>query len=367
MNQGSWSGITYHMFRTLSLDYNIEWAGPVIFPKWAGYIYRAWSQLNRLLNRKFTSHNFLYAFFSSLSVWKKLRNNDYDFIVIGAGEPELFAFLRTNIPVIYIADTTFDLMVDYYPWHKGLYHKALRQGHLIEKKAIDRAFHLIYSSAWAANSALFDFGATASKLTIAPFGPSLLRIPTEEEIRTRQITSRCKLLFMGTNWERKGGDIVCQAYKQLRESGFDCHLVIVGCLPPFETGGDCEVYPNLDKNDPVDSETLYNIFSGTDILISPSRADCTPVTFSEAAAFGIPVITSVTGGIPDIVVNGKNGFCLPYDAAPERYSASIRELWKDKENFLSLRLKSRKEYELRLNWNNWRKQFSEAIKTLNKC
>jgi glycosyltransferase involved in cell wall biosynthesis len=316
--------------------------------------------MNRLLNLKFTTHNYLYALFSALSIRKKIKDEDYDYIVIGAGEPELFAYLDTTIPVVYIADTTFDRMVDYYPWHSGLCAAAIRQGNAIEQRAINKSAHLIYSSGWAAASAIEKYGAGHEKITVAPFGPSMLNLPSKSEIINKVHTDRCALLFIGSDWVRKGGIIAWQAYNLLKRSGLDCSLTIVGCDPVLPTGHDCIIVRYLDKNDPGQMKALYNIFLASDVLISPSRADCTPVAFSEAAAFGIPVFTTDTGGISSVVVNGKNGFCLPYDAAPESFCASIRNIWLSKEKYAQLKMSSRMEFENRLNWERWIKKFNQA-------
>jgi len=366
MNQSSWSGITCHMFRTLSLDHEVTWAGPVLFPKWAGYLYSAWSRWNRLMKRRVTSHNYLNAFFSAMALRKRFRDDDFDMIVIGAGEPELFAFLRTRLPVIYIADTTFALMVDYYPWHSGLCMPAIRQGNGIEQRAIKKAFHLIYSSDWAAASAKSVYGAGPGKITIAPFGASLTEVPSWDMIRNKGVSDKCHLLFLGSDWIRKGGPIAYEAYKLLKGSGLAVDFTIVGCRPELPPGHDVMVYPWLDKNNPVEVRKLYNIFLSSDIVISPSRADCTPVAFSEAAAFGIPVFTTDTGGISSIVKNWKNGFCLPYDTSPETFSERIREVWLSGKEFMELRLSSRQEYETRLNWEKWREQFNIAVSMAGK-
>jgi glycosyltransferase involved in cell wall biosynthesis len=360
-DQGSWSGITFQMFRTLRQDHEVKWSGPVVFSKRASFMYRFWNNVNRMLNSKFTSHNYLNAVFSAQSIRPKIKDEDFDYIVIGAGEPELFAYLDTTLPVIYIADTTFGRMVDYYPWHTGLCRSALRQGNEIEKRAIDKAIHLLYSSGWAAASAIENYGADPKKVTVAPFGPSLIHVPSRSEILNKARSAKCRLLFIGADWERKGGKIAVDTYYLLKRSGLDCSLTIVGGDPGLLAEDDCMVIPFLDKNDPEQMMKFYNIFLGADILISPSRADCTPVTFSEAAAFGIPVFTTDTGGISSIIINGKNGFCLPCDAAPEEFCASIRKLWLSAEDFRNLNLSARNEYDTRLCWEKWKEKFNTAI------
>ncbi len=333
------------------------------FSLFGRYVYKLWTKWNQISSRKFTTHNYLYCFFAAWSVKKLIGDKDFDCIVIGAGEPQLAAFLQTDIPIIYIADTTFALMVDYYPWHTGLCAAAIRQGNYMESRMISKSFRILYSSQWAADSAIGDYGASPEKILVSAFGPCLEQIPSREEIG-RKSNQICQLLFIGVDWVRKGGPKAFEIYKQLKHSGVACHLTIIGSDPKLDADPACTVIPFLDKNDPTHQKIFYNIFLAADFLILPSKADCTPVVLSEAAAFGIPAITKATGGIPFIVQNGKNGYCLPYNASPEEFSASIRELWLSAKAYKDLKLSSRIEYERRLNWDSWRKIFNEAVKPL---
>ena len=59
--------------------------------------------------------------------------------------------LRTDKPIIYLSDATFNIMVDYY--FKGLSANAIKQGNKVEQRAMDRSKAIIVSSQWTANSA----------------------------------------------------------------------------------------------------------------------------------------------------------------------------------------------------------------------
>jgi glycosyltransferase involved in cell wall biosynthesis len=93
------------------------------------------------------------------------------------------------------------------------------------------------------------------------------------------------------------------------------------------------------------------LFGASHFLILPTRADATPIVLCEAAAFGVPSLTTAVGGIPSVVSDGENGMLFPADAAPEAYCDAIEAMWSDPHAYRELALSSFAEYRRRLNWN----------------
>ena len=88
------------------------------------------------------------------------------------------------------------------------------------------------------------------------------------------------------------------------------------------------------------------------------------MVFCEANAYGLPAITTDTGGIPGVVEEGKNGFMLPLDARGDQYANLIRKLYEDEEKYYQLVKSSRGTFEDKLNWDSWGRRVSEYIKQL---
>ncbi|HVB60016.1 MAG TPA: glycosyltransferase, partial [Ktedonobacteraceae bacterium] len=83
--------------------------------------------------------------------------------------------------------------------------------------------------------------------------------------------------------------------------------------------------------------------------------------FKEANAFGLPAITTSTGGVADIVRDGENGYALPYEARGDDYARLIANLWHDKPRYRLLAQTSRAAYDERLSWDAWAKAVREII------
>jgi glycosyltransferase involved in cell wall biosynthesis len=101
------------------------------------------------------------------------------------------------------------------------------------------------------------------------------------------------------------------------------------------------------------------LLSTIHFLILPTRADCSLLVACESNAYGVPAISTDTGGVSDVVKDGINGYCLSYEAGGDQYANLIAELYNDKERYHNLIASSRKRYEEELNWDKWAERFRE--------
>jgi len=76
----------------------------------------------------------------------------------------------------------------------------------------------------------------------------------------------------------------------------------------------------------VERDELVNIFEIIDFLMVPSFNDSFPTVILEAFNNGVPVIGRNSGGIPEMVSHGKNGFLFDYDTEFPGIITSISNL-----------------------------------------
>ena len=57
----------------------------------------------------------------------------------------------------------------------------------------------------------------------------------------------------------------------------------------------------------------YEVMNDASILIYPSQFDAFPLVLLEAMQFGLPIIATGVGGIPDMIEDGRTGFILKYN------------------------------------------------------
>jgi len=286
-------------------------------------------------------------------VKKQLKKNPCDVIFAPVGAMEV-KVVDVDVPFVYLSDVTHELYLQLY----GLNYTE-RQAKIssdAEKHAISYASQIIYSSRWAANSAMNHYGAPLEKTQVIPFGANLERVPSFEQATQREVSSKCRLLFVGKWWERKGGNIALECLQSLLELGVDADLTIVGCVPPAGyTHEKLNVIPFLDKNVPQQRQKLEELYFTSNFLLFPTRADCSPISICEANAYGLPVVASDVGGISSIIQEGVNGFMLPLSSRGDAYAKVIAKTFADAQGYRELVKAARQEYDDRLNWDHWAK------------
>jgi glycosyltransferase involved in cell wall biosynthesis len=62
---------------------------------------------------------------------------------------------------------------------------------------------------------------------------------------------------------------------------------------------------------PKFSREKIDTFAHADVLVHPSHHEGMPITIIEAMASGLPVVATMVGGIPDLVISGETGFLVP--------------------------------------------------------
>jgi glycosyltransferase involved in cell wall biosynthesis len=184
-------------------------------------------------------------------------------------------------------------------------------------------------SHWAARALIQDCGITGEKVHPIHVGLDLdlwPYLPKEDapEIDNRQSKSkstqsasienrksiienpnRPQILFVGSEFVRKGGDLLLEVYRRHFAEVADLHLVTG--QPPEDLPAHAQVHTGLRPNDP----RLRELYARSDLFALPTRADMSSWVAMEAMATGRPVITTDVGGIPDIVQEGKTGFLIP--------------------------------------------------------
>lgn len=298
-------------------------------------------------------------------VERRIRGLDADLLF--APGSHVLARLRTGLPTVYLADATFANVLDTYDSFEHCAPEFVRQGHDQERRTLARAAAAVFPSAWAARTAVEAYGAQADAVHVVPFGANLDPPPRDEVAAAIEARAhKClEVLFLGRDWQRKGGEIVLEACARAQARGVPLRLHVVGlaalpvATPPWAT-----VHGRLDKNHPAQYRQLTSLLSGAHVLFVPSRAENYGMMFCEAAGFGVPALTSAVGGITSAVKDGETGFALPPGTPAESFADRLQALHHNPALQRRLAHASLEDYHARLNWDVFGNRFDAILDTV---
>jgi glycosyltransferase involved in cell wall biosynthesis len=128
-----------------------------------------------------------------------------------------------------------------------------------------------------------------------------------------------RLLFVGNDFERKGGIELLEAFR--RKLLPDCTLTVVsndpaakGCVTP-----NVEVIAGI--HDPAQ---IADIYRRSDLLVLPTRYDCYSYVICEAASFGVPSVATRVGGVGELL-DEAGGVSLSNEISAESVAATVRD------------------------------------------
>jgi glycosyltransferase involved in cell wall biosynthesis len=226
-----------------------------------------------------------------------------------------------------------------------------------------------YASDWAARTAVENYKVDPEKIKVVPFGANIECHRTLEDIKKivdRRPEKECRLLFLGVDWKRKGGDVAVQVTEKLNRDGLKTTLHVAGIkqiplspLPPFIVD-----HGFIAKSLQTGTERIEKLFAESHFLLVPSVAEAYGLVFCEANSFGLPAIATNVGGIPTIIKDGVNGRTFPLSSTAGEYANYIRKTFDDHSAYRELCFSSFNEYEKRLNWKVAGKTMMDFLLTL---
>jgi glycosyltransferase involved in cell wall biosynthesis len=349
----SWSGIPFHILKQLrEQNVEVELYSPLVRDYRRRLILPG--ALARVRGRQASLDRHPIALRSfARQISKKLREHPVDVIFATSSIP--ITLLECPQPIIFWTDAVFHVMHEYYAGSfANLTNAGVRRSKWQEEEALRRCTVAAYSSSWAARTAM-DL-TDSHKVRLLPFGSNMPSQYSAEEIASLAQKKRergshsCDLLFVGVDWERKGGNTAVETARLLNEAGVATRLRIAGAQPAQALPKFVEYLGFIDKNSPDGLRRLSDLYCEADFFILPTRAEASAIVFCEASSFGIPTITYATGGVQDYVRHDLSGVCLPPGSPASRFAECIAEILSTQGRYEKLSAGAFQEFQTRLNW-----------------
>jgi len=289
-------------------------------------------------------------------------------VILTALSPFSGAFIESSIPMVYWTDAVYASTVGFYPQFRFHHPDTMWDMYSVTDACLTNAKLLIFSSHWAARTAIEQHGVAKNKVRVVPFGANLEITHNLTDLKTiiaNRSKDTIKLLFVGKEWHRKGGDIVLAIADRLHKSNHSVEVTLVGAAPAKKMlPSYVRHIPFISKNTDKGLMQLKRLYQDAHFLFVPSRAEAYGIVFCEANAFGVPCITTYVGGIPEIVKDNINGMTFSLEATAQDYCDFIVDTFSDKNKYEELALSSFNEYQTRLNWNHAAQQVKSLLTEL---
>ncbi|MFO5494624.1 MAG: glycosyltransferase family 4 protein [Cuspidothrix sp.] len=364
-----WSGTGYYIAQSLQKQsITLDYIGPLEDRLALQFVSKLKSRYYKYLGKNYIKHiEPLILRDYGRQITEKLNSSKAD-IVFSAGSDSI-AYLECNQPIISWADATFANIIDFYPVYSNLCQESLQNAHFIQSMSLQKSQLAIYSSDWAAQTAINYYNTDPKKVKVVPFGANIESNLTIDEIKSQiqsRPTNQCKLLFLGMDWFRKGGDVALEVAEKLNNSGLKTELTIVGCQPSVDKPlpDFVKVLGFIPKSTSECKKKIYQLIADSHFLILPSIADCTPIVFCEANSLGVPCLSRRVGGIPTIIKDDLNGKLFDRDSDLIEYCEYIYNIFTNYNQYKELALSAFNEYESRLNWRVAGQKVKDLLMTL---
>jgi len=208
-----------------------------------------------------------------------------------------------RVPSIVSLDATplqYDRLGAYYGHHVGSgISEQLKKR--INQRAFSAARQIVTWSEWAKGSLVEEYGVCADKVTVIPPGIDLKHWSFE---RSTKAKGPVRALFVGGDFDRKGGPILLAALQLARKQGADIALDVV---TRTQGVGANEEFVTVHNNVAPNSEQARMLFAASDMFVFPTMGDCLPLAILEALAAGLPVVTTAVGALSEAVADNIEG------------------------------------------------------------
>ncbi len=173
----------------------------------------------------------------------------------------------------------------------------------LEQTIYRNAARIFIRSANIQESLITDYDCPPSKTVCVYAGGNVPIMPSDDSLERY---ARKNILFVGVDWERKGGPALVEAFRQVLTVHPDAHLTIVGSTPSISL-------PNCHVVGYVPSNKLYSFYQEASLFCMPTRLEPFGAVFIEALGYRLPIVTSNVGATRDFVSHGENGYMLHPD------------------------------------------------------
>lgn len=247
-------------------------------------------------------------------------------------------YLPAPVPYVAFIDSTSAMANEGWAAWRPNTERARKQREEVERKYYRGALCVFTAGPQAARSVMDDYGVPESRVRAVGGGVNFDPLPLVMSRRSGQ-----RVLWVGLDFERKGGDLLLAAFRVVRRRFPNAELVFAGATPP-------SIEPGVTAAGVVrDRVEMAELYRNADIFCLPARHEPYGLVVQEAMAFGLPCVVTETGALSAIVEDGETGRVVA-EASGEGIADALIELLSDSAMSTKMGAAGRAKVERELTW-----------------
>ena len=167
-----------------------------------------------------------------------------------------------------------------------------------ERKIYERASLIFTYSNNIKDSLLNQYSIAPSRVATVGVGYG---IETPKTINPKKYDSK-NILFVGVDWNRKGGKLLVEAFKVVQQQVADATLTIVGCRPVIDDTTNVNVVGRVPLSE------VSQLYEQAAVFCMPSHREPFGLVYLEAMIHHLPIVGLPIGVLPELVSQGENGY-----------------------------------------------------------
>jgi glycosyltransferase involved in cell wall biosynthesis len=140
--------------------------------------------------------------------------------------------------------------------------------------------------------------------------PNTVVVPTSVSKRRTQERDSLTFLYVGRLSIEKGVDDLLEAFAGMADQMPRASLIVAGDGSQLDVLLASSRGLRVDFLGRVTAEDRDNLLDRCDVFVLPSHVENVPLALMEAMAYGLPVVATRVGGVPDMVENGSSGLIV---------------------------------------------------------
>ncbi|WEM41573.1 glycosyltransferase [Photobacterium sp. DA100] len=269
---------------------------------------------------------------------KRLLNNKIDLIHAHFGQDAFYArklAKKLNVPFLVTFHGQDCTVSDI---HKIRSLQISNLNYLKDRKKIFRESAKIIAVSDFVKNKLIEQGCPKEKIITHYIGVDCDLFNYKKKI----INKKTKILCVGRHTDKKGIDDLIEACSILKNEGVMFEVIQIGKGEENYTKYLESLVSKYSLNDyfhfigSVEHSEIKKYFHNSDIFCLPSReakngdSEALGLVFNEASSTGLPIVSTKHGGIPEVVIDGLNGFSVSPNS-PMELASALKTLIKDEE------------------------------------